>query len=124
MKKLIAIFVLFISSNVFAGEITPFTEARLNQLQADNAAVLIDINATWCPTCRKQGEIIDQYLQANPESNLTVLKVDYDTQKQWVKHFNAVRQSTLVVFQGNKEMGRVIAETNKQKLFDLFAKVK
>lgn len=124
MKKLLFIFSLFLSSTAFAGEISSFTEEKFTQLQADNAPILIDIHATWCPTCRKQGEVIDQYLQAHPESDLTVLKVDYDVQQKWVKHFKAVRQSTLVVFKGSEEKGRVIAETNKGKLFKLFDMVK
>lgn len=121
MKKLLFICALFLSSSAFAGGVMKFTEDGFKQLQQKNAAVLIDVYATWCPTCRKQGKVIKAYFKQNPNSDLTVLKVDYDKQKKWVKHFKAFRQSTLIRYQGDKEIGRSIAETNEKKLFSLFS---
>ena len=121
MKKLLVICALFLSSTAFGGEVLKFSEASFEQLKHENAEILIDIQATWCPTCRKQGNVIKEYFKQNPESNLTVLKVDYDDQKKWVKYFKAFRQSTLIRYQGGTEVERVIAETNKKKLFKLFS---
>jgi len=121
MKKLLVICALFLSSTAFGGEVLKFSEASFEQLKHENAEILIDIHATWCPTCRKQGNVIKEYFKQNPESNLTVLKVDYDDQKKWVKYFKAFRQSTLIRYQGGTEVERVIAETNKKKLFKLFS---
>lgn len=121
MKKLLVICALFLSSTAFAGEVLKFSEASFEQLKADNAEILIDIHATWCPTCRKQGNVIKEYFKQNPESNLTVLKVDYDDQKKWVKYFKAFRQSTLIRYQGATEVDRVIAQTGEKELFKLFS---
>ncbi len=63
---------------------------------------------------------IKAFFKEHPESELTVLKVDYDKQKEWVKHFKAFRQSTLIRYKGDKEIGRKIAETDQRKLFNLF----
>jgi len=122
MKKLLVICSLLLSTTAFAGGIERFTQERFNQLQEDNASVLIDIKASWCPTCKKQGKVISKFLKQNPDSDLTVLSVDYDAQKKWVRHFKAFRQSTLIKFQGDTEVGRVIAETNEKKLFSFFTK--
>jgi len=124
MKKLLVIASLFLSSSVFAGGVMKFTEAGFNQLKQDNAAVLIDVHATWCPTCRKQSKVIKAFLKQHPDSDLTVLKVDFDDQKPWVKHFKAFRQSTLIMYKGNNEIGRSIAQTNEKKLFNLFSMAK
>lgn len=120
MKKLFVIFTLLFSSTLFAAEIHNFSEQKFKQLQADNAPILVDVHAKWCPTCKQQGKVIEAYFKANPDSKLTVLKVDYDDQREWVKYFKAPRQSTLVVYQGETELGRVIAQTNQDKLFKLF----
>lgn len=124
MKKLFAVFTLLFSSTLFAASIEDFSEEKFKQLQAANAPILVDVHATWCPTCKQQGKVIGAYIEEHPSSKLTVLKVDYDKQRKWVKYFKAPRQSTLVVYQGEKEVGRVIAETNQQKLFNLFDMVK
>ena len=124
MKTLLIICTLFFASTAFAGEVVNFTEARFEQLKSEDASILIDVYATWCPTCRQQKSVIEKYLEQNPKSDLTVLKVNYDDQKKWVKHFKAFRQSTLIMYKGEKEVDRSIAETNEKKLFTLFAKTK
>jgi thioredoxin 1 len=121
MKKLLVICTLFLSSTAYAGGVMKFTEAGFNQLKQENAAVLIDVHATWCPTCRKQSKVIKAYFKQHPDSDLTVLKVNFDDQKSWVKHFKAFRQSTLIMYKGEKEIGRSIAQTNEKKLFNLFS---
>ncbi|NTS78370.1 redoxin domain-containing protein [Catenovulum sp. SM1970] len=94
-----------------------FTEVLFNKYQADNELVLIDVYATWCPTCKKQGKILDKYFQQYPTSQLKVLKVNFDDQKDWVTHFRAPRQSTLVLYQGTEKLWFSVAETNKNKIF-------
>lgn len=121
MKKLFVICALFLSSAVFAGGTMEFTEANFEKLKSEDAIFLIDVHATWCPTCRKQGTVIKEYLKQNPESDLMVLKVDYDKQKEWVKYFKAPRQSTLIMYKGNVETARSIAETDETKLFKMFS---
>jgi len=124
MKKFLMICAFFLSINASAGEIKDFSQETFEQLQKDNASILIDVYATWCPTCRKQGKVIKKYLKQNPESDLVVLKVNYDEQKPWVKYFKAPRQSTLVMYKGDKMLARSIAQTNEKKLFNLFSMTK
>lgn len=121
MKKLLLICALLLSSTVFAGGIMKFTESSFEKLKNGNVSILIDIHATWCPTCRQQEKVIKAFLKKNPESDLMVLKVDYDKQKKWVKYFKAFRQSTLIMYKGDVEISRSIAETNQKKLFKMFS---
>ena len=122
MKKVLTtIAITLMSLNVMAGEITDFTESKFNQLQAENAPILIDVKASWCPTCKKQEDVIEEYFEENPESNITVLKVDYDDQKEWVQYFKAPRQSTLVSYIGKEKIETTIAKKRKK---DIFAQMK
>jgi hypothetical protein len=43
--------------------------------------------------------------------------VDYDEQKEWVTHFRAPRQSTLLLYKGKEQLWFSVAETNKSKIF-------
>lgn len=124
MKKLILALTILATTFVNAGEIKPYTKTLFNELQSNGAPILIDVNAKWCGTCKKQGKVIKNYMESNPEIDLTVLKVDYDDQKTAVQYFKAPKQSTLVVFNNGEEIGRMIAETNKELLEELFNKAK
>jgi|GEM_PF-824860 len=95
----------------------PFTEARFKTLQAENKPVLIDVHAKWCSTCKAQGLVLDSYQRQHPNSGITVLKVDFDSQKRWVNHFKAPRQSTFVSFQGTEQVGFSVAETRSSEIF-------
>ena len=62
-------------------------------------------------------------LFAEPEfRDLVVLRVDFDAQKDIVKKFGVQMQSTLIVFQGNKEVGRSVGDTNAGSIQALLTK--
>jgi len=105
------------ATNSAATEVT-FSEQTFKALQAENASILIDVSATWCGTCKKQHQVMKEYFAKNRDSKIHVLTVDYDDQKEWVRYFKAPRQSTLVLYKGKTELNRVIAQTNKDKLFE------
>ncbi len=99
----------------YAGE--PFTEARFEALQAEDALVLVDVAAPWCPTCAKQAALISRYRKAHPDVDLHVLSIDYDDQKKWVRFFGAPRQSTLLLFKGDDRVWFSVGETREKVLF-------
>ena len=92
----------------------PFTEARFQTLQAENKLVMVDIAADWCPTCRRQHAAISKLQAQHPDLNLHVLTVDFDKQKEWVRHFKAPRQSTLILFKGTQQRWFAVAEVREE----------
>lgn len=114
---ILATLALGFSLPTLAVENEAFTQQRFEQLQAEGAQVLVDISAPWCPDCKKQQEILSEYQAANPDSGLHVLAVDFDTQKEWVTHFKAPRQSTLILFKGTEQVWFSVAETRKEQIF-------
>lgn len=100
-----------------AVENEPFTQQRFEQLQAEGAKILVDINAPWCPDCKKQQAVLTEYQAQNPDSGLHILAVDFDTQKEWVTFFKAPRQSTLILFSGTEQVWFSVAETRQEEIF-------
>lgn len=117
MKKIIITCFLTILSFTASAQKQPFNETLYQQYQDSEQIYLVDVFATWCPTCKKQSKIIDQYFSENPDSKIEVLVVDYDDQKEWVTHFRAPRQSTLLLYKGEKQLWFSVAETSKDKIF-------
>ena len=113
MKNLIT--ALLLSLGLVAGAVAenkePFSEQRFNTLKESGAVVLVDVFAEWCPTCAKQQEVVKKYRAENPDKDFHVLIVDFDKDKEWVRHFKAPRQSTLVLFAGEEQVWFSVAET-------------
>ena len=94
-----------------------FTEARFVELQAAGEYVLIDIFATWCPTCAKQQKVLTSFREQHPDAPLHMLQIDFDDQKKWVKHFKAPRQSTLILYKGEEQIWFSVAQTRQDEIF-------
>ncbi len=95
-----------------------FTEERFAELQSADEIILIDIFATWCPTCAKQQKVLHAFRESNPGAPLRILQIDFDEQKEWVMHFKAPRQSTLILYKGEQQLWFSVAETKQKKIFE------
>jgi thiol-disulfide isomerase/thioredoxin len=100
-------------------EIQPFQQSRFDALQQQGKPVLVWIHADWCPTCRAQGKVLDELLPMPDLKGLTVLRVDFDSQKPLVQSFRAQRQSTFILFKGGKEIGRSLGDTRRDSILAL-----
>jgi thioredoxin 1 len=103
-------------SFAYALEKESFTQDRFDELTANGDTVLVDIYATWCPTCAKQREVLEAYHAANPDSGLHILEVDFDDQKDVVRQFRAPRQSTLYLYKGEEQVWFSVAETDSDAI--------
>ena len=103
---------------------TPFSEAAFKQAQSAGKPILIDVYASWCPICRAQQPILSE-LTAQPKfKNLTVFRIEWDTQKDAVKRFGVTYQATLIVFNGANEAGRIVADSRRDSIVALLDKLK
>lgn len=93
---------------------TPFTQERFEELQEKDALILVDIFADWCPVCKPQQKVLADFREEHPGVALHTLKVNFDEQKEWVKHFRARRQSTLILFRGEERVWFGVAENRRE----------
>lgn len=96
----------------------PFSMERFEKLQSQNELVLVDIYASWCGTCAEQQEILQSYMEDHPDVDLHVLEVDFDEDKEWVSHFRAPRQSTILIYAGKERYSYTVAETDQDRLYE------
>jgi thioredoxin 1 len=105
----------------FAAEEQPFTRQAFQAAQNAGKSILVEIHASWCPTCQAQKPILSK-LFADPKfKNLAVFRVDFDAQKDEVRNFKASIQSTLIAFKGAVEVARSVGDTNRDSIADLLA---
>lgn len=105
-----------------AGEIKPFSQAAFNQLTQAGKPVVVDVSATWCPTCKAQKPILDRLMQQPAYKDVTLLTVDFDSEKPVLRTFKVGMQSTLVGFKGDREVGRSVGDTTEAGIEGLIKK--
>jgi thioredoxin 1 len=83
-------------------------------LQSDNP-VLVDFWAPWCGPCRAIAPTLVE-LSDDLSGQLTVAKVNTDSDAEWATRFNVKGIPTLILFQGGKEVDRVVGAQPKWAL--------
>ena len=121
-RRACAVVALVLSAGAASAfEEKPFACDTFKAAQSAGKAILIEAYAPWCSVCRAQQKVLDD-LKANPKYDpLVVFTVNYDDQREALQALKVQRQSTLVVFKGEKETGRSLADTQAasiEKLID------
>lgn len=104
-----------------AAQIVPFEMAAFEKAQADGKPIVVDVAAPWCPTCAAQKPIIEKLAADPAHADMQIFHVSFDDQKDVVRALNAQMQSTLIAFDGTKETGRSVGDTNPESISALFA---
>ena len=121
-KTTVLIALSSLMSFALAGEITQFNQQDFDTLTASGKSVVLDISATWCPTCKAQKPIIDGLMKQPAYNDVTLMTIDFDADKPTLKKFKVTMQSTLVAFKGAKEVGRSVGDTSPAGLEALIKK--
>ncbi|MEM7192183.1 MAG: thioredoxin family protein, partial [Pseudomonadota bacterium] len=96
---LMAVF-LIATMPAMAKEPQAYSPDALAAAQATGKPVLVDVFASWCPTCRRQHVILAGLYEEPKYKNLIVLRANFDEDKDALKALNVRSQSTLIVFKG------------------------
>lgn len=121
IARYLVAFVLLLSG-VFAhaGE-QAFDQKAFNDLRTAGKPVVLHVHATWCPVCKKQAQVITALESEDQFKNLTVMRVDFDTEKAVQAAFKVTSRSTIIAFKGETEVGRSVGDTNPDSIAALLA---
>ena len=102
----------------------PFQPQAFEAARAAGKPILVEVDASWCPTCAKQRPIIAKLAAEPALRDLMIMRVDFDSQKDAVQSLGARMQSTLIVFNGKDERGRAVGVTDEAEIRALLMKAK
>ena len=116
MKKIfIYIFlILSFSSNVFAKE-TTFKKELFDKAQAEGKVVIVSSWIKYCTSCASQMKVLDK--AKNDFDNIEYFAFDV-TNKEIAELFDVQYQTTLLIFENNKEVYRSIGETTQDLIYE------
>lgn len=99
-----------------AAERAIFSTASFEAAQQRGARILVDISASWCPTCKAQKPIVDKLAEQPSNKDLVIFAVDFDSQQSVVRQLRAQSQSTLIAFRGKAETARSVGDTDPDSI--------
>ena len=97
-----------------------YSEGLEKTLLAEGRTLFLDFKAEWCGTCKAQERAINALKDANPDyaARITFVNVDWDKfgNSALSRALKVPRRSTLVVLKGEREIGRLVADTSKSSI--------
>jgi len=95
-----------------AATVQLYQQAAFQAAQREGDPILIFVDASWCPTCAKERPILQHLYGLQEFKSLRVFDVDFDTSKPLLHRLDVQMQSTLIVYHGTKETGRLTGATD------------
>jgi thioredoxin 1 len=90
----------------------PFDQKAFEAAQVAGKPILVEVTASWCPTCKAQAPTLSRVRNDPRFKELVSFDIDFDSQKDLLRKFNVQKQSTLIAFKGKEEAGRSTGETD------------
>jgi len=98
----------------------PYRPGLVDEKLAAGETVFVDFYTEWCTTCRAQQNALTAFKRANPayEEAISFVSVDWDqyARSDLAQRLNIPRRSTLVVLKGDRELGRLVAQTGRSRI--------
>lgn len=89
--------------------------------QDEGRTIAVVVHADWCSTCRAQEPALNEVMLMPEFAGFAYFRVDYDSQKDVMAELEVPQRSTIVIFKGKEEVGRVYAENDLNVIRDLFS---
>ena len=99
-----------------------YDESAFRAAQSAGKPVLVEIHADWCGECRMQEKVLGRLSGEPAYAGLVRLRIDFDTQKDLMKSFGARKESTLILYKGDREVARAVGITSEAKIRELLGK--
>ena len=116
LKALLISALTFAASQALALNIAPYSAEALKAAQSAGKPVALHFHASWCGTCRAQERAFQSMKDVSELKNVTLLVVDYDTERPLRKSLSVRSQSTVIVYKGEKQTAMVAGETEPAAL--------
>ena len=121
MKKTFITLFLFVCLSANAVEKkTNFSTEIFEKAKDSGKTVVINSYEVWCGTCSEQTKILDQ---AEKEfKDIVFLSYEQSKNKEIAQKLNIKYWTTIVVYKGNKEVARIVGQTDKKTIYSAIQK--
>ena len=121
MKKfLLLLFIITCFSASAVEKKTNFSIEIFEKAKTDGRTIVVNSYEVWCGTCGVQTKILDQ---AEKEfKDIIFLSYEQSKNEDIAKKLSIDFWTTIVVYKGNKEVARIIGQTDKKTIYSAIEK--
>jgi thiol-disulfide isomerase/thioredoxin len=101
-------------------EFKPYTPETFKAAMAEGKTTLLFFHAPWCPVCKAQEPKVKAHLNGD-HKDVVAFKVDYDSNVALRKELKVEKQSTLILYQGMKEVARLSYKSDDESIAQFFS---
>ncbi|MDA1132552.1 MAG: thioredoxin family protein [Proteobacteria bacterium] len=99
----------------------PYTAEAFAAAQDEGRTIAVVVHADWCTTCRAQEPALNEVMLMPEFAGYAYFRVDYDLQKDVMAELDVPQRSTVLIFKGKEEVGRLFAENSPEAIRNLFS---
>ena len=101
-------------------DLKPYTAEAVKAAMAEGKTTLLFFHAPWCPVCKAQEPKVKAQLNG-AHKDVVAFTVDYDSNMALRKEFKVEKQSTLILYQGMKEVARLSYKSDDESIAEFFS---
>jgi len=101
-------------------EFKPYTAEGVKAAMEEGKTTLLFFHAPWCPVCKAQEPKIEAQLNG-AHKDVVAFKVDYDSNAALRTRLKVDKQSTLILYEGMKEVARLSYKSDDQSIAQFFS---
>ena len=99
-----------------------YSSVEFRAALASGRPVLVEVTASWCPTCRLQTQAVGIAINQARFARFTTFVADIDKHREALVTLGVSVQSTLIVYINGQEIARSIGEAKRDRIESLMAR--
>lgn len=107
---------LVFGGNAAARDFSAYRADSFRKLLSAGDPVVVHVHAEWCAICRRQISILNEAFKAPEFKKVRTVRVNFDKERQFLSDHRVVRQATILVFRGGKEVSRIVYDTDEGRI--------
>tara|TARA_R110002096_G_scaffold73473_1_gene174234 strand:+ start:285 stop:722 length:438 start_codon:yes stop_codon:yes gene_type:complete len=93
-----------------------YSQPRFEELLERGEPLLVEVYASWCPTCLLQHKAFETLIEESQAPNIRAIRVDYERDPDFLQKYNIRGTGILIIFADGKEISRASGLVTADKI--------
>lgn len=93
-----------------------YNTKRFGELMERGDPLLVEVYASWCPTCLAQHKAFENLIEEGRQPNIRAVRVDFDRDVDFRTQNNLNYTGILILYRDGKEVTRIAGLTSADKI--------